>query len=150
MKIKNILLVLSVLILTGCTTSVVDIGGGLYTVQSTGAGFDPSTETKNVYDAANKFAEEKGKVVYVEKIKVTPGRLAQNPPEAILTFSLVEPNSIKANNNKLTPDLQKVQILDNKELDNSIKLEKLKELYNKQLITKEEYDKKRKEVLDNL
>lgn len=140
---------LAIFIFTGCTTSVVDMGGGLYTIQSLGAGFDPSTETKNVYDAANKFAKERGKVVFIEKIKVIPGRLGQNPPEAILTFSLVEHDSIKANNNKLTPDLQKIQIFDNNELDTSIKLEKLKELYDKKLIIKEEYDKKRNELLDN-
>ena len=157
MKLKSLFLILPIsIILSGCTTSVVDIGGGLYTVQSTGAGFDPSAETKNVYDAANKFAKEKGKVVYVESIKVTPGRLAQNPPEAMLTFSLVEPGSIKSKNNKLTPGLQKIQILNNQEqetkkenLDTPAKLEKLKKLYDSNFITKEEYDIKRKELLNN-
>ena len=140
---------LSMFILTGCTTSVVDMGGGLYTVHSTGAGFDPSAETKNVYDAANKFAKEKGKVVYIETIKVTPGRLAQNPPQAILTFSLVEPDSIKSKTNKLMSDLQTVQIIDNKDNETLVKLEKIKELYEKNLITKEEYDKKRNSLLNN-
>ena len=139
-------------ILSGCTTDVYNLGGGLYSVHSTGAGISPSGVTESVYETANDFAKKEDKKVFVEKIEVRPGAFARNPPEATLTFSLVEKDSQELKNNKLIPDLQKVQIIKNGEKPNddiSVKLDNLNKLYESSLITKEEYDRKRKELLDN-
>lgn len=59
-------------------------------------------------------------------------------PKSILQFEC---------NNNLIPTQQKVLILDNNQL--SKKIEEINDLYNKGLITKEEYDKKRNELLNN-
>lgn len=160
---KNRIIYLSIafslaFLFVGCSTSnAYPIGGGLHKVTSIGAGISAESVTENVYEEANRYAKEKGMAMYPESIDVIDGFYGRNVPSAELTFRLVPHGSIEAST---TPEfitgLQKVQIIDDKKsitqkhlLDVSIedKLKHLKTLYTKELITENEYNKKRKEML---
>jgi len=138
---------LALVVSSGCTQTPHRIGGGLHIVTSSGAGFSSEGVTKSVYEEADKYAKERGKVVYIENIEVQEGRLGRQPPRAKLTFRLVEPNSGVADNQKLVLGLQKVQ-----EVKKSIeeRLKELKGLFDRGVITEIEYKKSRQGVLLNL
>jgi len=84
-------LILTFLLLTGCTSDVLHVGKDTYMVSSSGAGFSTGGVRTSVIEKANKFCAEQGKVMVILSLDVQPGRLGRNPPSADLTFRAVAP-----------------------------------------------------------
>lgn len=141
--IKFNFIAFTLLILTGCGQKVVGLNPTGYANQyeievegNTGFSQPQAIKMKAVEEAKNK-CKELGKNYHKISEEFIPAGFAIWP-KATLKFEC---------NNNLIPTEQKILIMDSNSL--SKKIEELDKLYNSKLITKEEYDKKRNELLDN-
>lgn len=152
-KFKLVLLSLIVFLISGCSTKVSQIGGdNLYMAYSTGAGFNPASEVQNVNEAAIKFAKEKDMTMIPIDLKIQQGILGSTPPSATLQFKLVPHNSVEAKNkDNDSLGINKLEVSNKKDKNNSLekKLNDVKELLEKGLINQEEYEKMRKNIINN-
>ena len=149
----GILLLVLIFIVTGCSTKVTKMGSNnVYMAYSTGAGFNPATEVQNVNDAANRLAKEKNMVMIPIDMKVQQGDMGRTPPSATLQFKLVSPDSAEAQNkDNDSVGIDKLQLSNKNDKNNSLekKLNEIKELLNKKIITEEEYNKMRTNIINN-
>lgn len=141
---KKILLLLPISILfVGCGQKVLSMNPTGYANQyevvvEGNTGYTPMGK---ILLAAEEKAREKCKSLNTNYHKISVDKIYAAPfvwPRVTLKFEC---------NNNLIPTEQKILILDKDDLEK--KLNKIQDLYNKGLISKEEYDKKRNELLDN-
>lgn len=154
---KNILklstLIILVLFLDGCSTKITKMGtGNVYMAYSTGAGFNPSLEAEKVTEAANELAKKENMVMIPIDLKLQQGIMGSTPPSATLHFKLVSPDSPEVKNkDNDTVGINKLELSNKSDKGNSLekKLNEIKELLNKNMITQDEYDKMRMNLINN-
>jgi hypothetical protein len=139
-----IVIVLATLLLAGCgTPGIVHMDGDTYLIQKRSAqvGFGPPEGAKaEVYAAANKFCEDRGMDLETVSFNMVNSGFAR-PGSVSLQFRCVPRN--KKQNEIAT------QVVSQKS-DVEKRLSALDELKKRGLITDEEYQKKRTEILNSL
>jgi len=129
---------LTLLALTACAPpAVVPMDRGVYLVtrRNPQLGFGPPEEAKaEVYRAANEFCAAKGMVVETVSLDQTDPEFAR-PGSVSLQFRCVPPPRPGETNARLTREEAEKQ------------LEDLKAMLGKALITREDFERKKKEIL---
>jgi Short C-terminal domain len=123
---------------------VVPMEGDTYLVQERSAqvGFGPPEGAKaEVYQIANEFCANRNQVVETVAFNMVDSGFAK-PGSVSLQFRCVNPNNSRVVEAKSGPA--------SKKSDLEKKLEDLKDLFAKGLITKEDYDSKKKELLEKM
>ena len=151
--------VISMFVLSGCTTSnVIATGPDTYMVSASGAGFASAGVREAVYKKANDFCYSKGLVMVPISFKAKEGRLGRNPPSADLTFRALKPgdpdigrpiiydsnqNLNITKNIKISKDVSN----NNSESDLYSKLLKLDDLRKRGLLSDTEFGKEKQKLL---
>ena len=137
-------IVLCALLLAGCATpSVVRMDGDTYFIEKRSAqvGFGPPEGAKaDVYEIANKFCETRGMTLETVKFTMVNSGFAR-PGSVALQFRCV-PRSAKRDETATRSESQKNDV--------EKRLQAIKDLMDRGLISEEEYQKKRAEILNSL
>lgn len=153
-NVKLLFVVICIMLfISGCSTRISKMGSeNVYMAYSTGAGFNPANEVANVNEAANKLAKEKNMTMIPLDLKVQQGIMGSTPPSATLQFKLVAKDSKEASEkNNDSVGINKLELTNANDKTNNFekKLNEIKELLEKGLITKEEYTKMRANLINN-
>lgn len=108
--------------------------------------FIPKTQARKLYQAANEQLEIYKETLHQQKIEENkiPDAPAIEPIQSFADFAPIEVPSPEPE------PIQIAEVVEEPEDETTLKLRKLKTLYDKHLITQEEYEAKKANILDSL
>jgi hypothetical protein len=109
--------------------------------------FIPKTQARKLYQAANEQLEEYKETLRQQKLEEDKANApAQPAPQPFADFGSIEAPAPVAE----PEPIQIAEVVEEPEDETTLKLRKLKTLYDKHLITQEEYEAKKGTILDSL
>jgi len=109
--------------------------------------FIPKTQARKLYQAANEQLEEYKETLRQQKLEEDKANApAQPTPQPFADFGSIEAPAPVAE----PEPIQIAEVVEEPEDETTLKLRKLKTLYDKHLITQEEYEAKKGAILDSL
>jgi hypothetical protein len=154
-----IIFVMSLVVLSGCSTSnVIATGPDTYMVSASGAGFASAGVREAVYKKANGFCSSKGLVMVPISFKAREGKLGSHPPSADLIFRALKPGDPDIGRPMIYDHNQNVNITksikisgneNNKNVESDLHSEllKLDDLRKRNLLSDAEFKKEKEKLL---
>ncbi|RYD79964.1 MAG: hypothetical protein EOP55_03485 [Sphingobacteriales bacterium] len=110
--------------------------------------FIPKTQARKLYQAANEQLESYKELLQQQKEEESHKANAAASFMAPQAFAEIEP--VETHELKAPEPIQIAEVVEEPEDETTLKLRKLKTLYDKHLITQEEYEAKKATILDSL